>query len=357
MLFANFLRSLGGSLGLWSRPLKLEGLPTEAETQLLLQRERQRADRTNDPLALVVFQPQLGSEAVILPALVGTLRGRLRTTDVLGWVEQDISLAVILPHTSMEGARKVCHDTLVALPTDQPLPGCSVFLYPPPPTDSNTLGEIGDVPVQPASLEPLLVKPTGSLKRLLDILGSSVGLLLLSPLLLLIALLIKLTSRGPIFFCQKRSGLGGQPFWMYKFRTMVVDAEKRKADLAATNEQDGPAFKMKNDPRVTWIGRILRRTSLDELPQLWNVLRGDMSLVGPRPLPCSETDASEPWHRQRLAVVPGLTCIWQVRGRSRVSFADWMRMDLHYVRSASLKQDLQLMLMTVPAVLMQRGAH
>src|SRR5262249_45710025 len=160
--------------------------------------------------------------------------------------------------------------------------------------------------------------------------------LVLSPLLAVIALAVKATSRGPVLFWQRRSGHGGRPFWMCKFRTMVVNAEAQKANLKSQSEQDGPAFKMRNDPRVTPLGRVLRVTSLDELPQLWNILAGDMSLVGPRPLPCDETSECEPWHRQRLLVRPGLTCIWQVHGRSRVSFTDWMRMDVRYIRSRSL---------------------
>jgi lipopolysaccharide/colanic/teichoic acid biosynthesis glycosyltransferase len=138
---------------------------------------------------------------------------------------------------------------------------------------------------------------------------------------------------------------------------MVADAEARKAALQTLNEQDGPAFKLQHDPRVTPLGRWLRRTSLDELPQLWNVLRGEMSLVGPRPLPCDESAACDGWHRRRLDVVPGLTCIWQVRGRCQVSFTEWMRMDMQYVHSQSLGQDLKLLLQTIPAVVSRRGAQ
>jgi lipopolysaccharide/colanic/teichoic acid biosynthesis glycosyltransferase len=171
------------------------------------------------------------------------------------------------------------------------------------------------------------------------------------------AIAIKLSSHGPILFAQRRAGLGGQPFTIYKFRTMVVDAEQRKASLKGLNEQDGPAFKMKHDPRITRIGRLLRTTSLDELPQLWNVLKGDMSLVGPRPLPCDESDAARLWHRQRLDVTPGLTCIWQIRGRNSVTFDQWMRMDMEYVRRRTLWHDLRLLLETIPAVLFSRGAR
>jgi lipopolysaccharide/colanic/teichoic acid biosynthesis glycosyltransferase len=189
-----------------------------------------------------------------------------------------------------------------------------------------------------------------------DVAGASFGLLFLLPLFAVVAIAIRATSRGPVFFRQQRSGLGGKPFFMVKFRTMVVDAEAKKQALMALNEQDGPAFKIRRDPRVTRLGHFLRITSIDELPQLWNVLRGDMSLVGPRPLPCSETDACRGWLRQRLDVTPGLTCIWQVRGRSTVSFAEWVRMDVQYIRSRSLGADMKLLLQTVPAVVLRRGA-
>ncbi len=208
----------------------------------------------------------------------------------------------------------------------------------------------------PAGLaEMLLVQAMPPWKRALDIAGAGLGLLLLWPLLLVVAAAVKLTSPGPVLFAQLRSGRGGKPFLMYKFRTMTTDAEARKALLLARNEQDGPAFKIKDDPRVTPLGRWLRAASIDELPQLWNVLRGDMSLVGPRPLPCEEAAACSDWRRQRLDAIPGLTCTWQVRGRSRVTFDEWTRMDIRYVRSQSWRQDLKLLLQTIPALIFHRG--
>ena len=176
------------------------------------------------------------------------------------------------------------------------------------------------------------------------------------PLFVGVGLAIKLDSRGPVLFKQKRAGLGGKPFWIYKFRTMAPDAESLQAALQRLSEQDGPAFKLRQDPRTTRIGRLLRKTSLDELPQLLNILRGEMTLVGPRPLPMHESDACEPWQRRRLGTTPGLTCIWQVRGRSTVSFDQWCRMDLCYIRSRTFLHDVKLLALTVPAVLRQRGA-
>jgi lipopolysaccharide/colanic/teichoic acid biosynthesis glycosyltransferase len=206
-------------------------------------------------------------------------------------------------------------------------------------------------------METLFSRPLPAWKRLLDVACASLGLVLLAPLLGLVAICIKITSRGPILFVQQRSGLAGRPFPMLKFRTMVADAETKKADLLTRNEQDGPAFKLADDPRVTCVGRILRKLSIDELPQLWNVLRGEMSLVGPRPLPCEETAKCRGWERRRLDVTPGLTCIWQVHGRSTVRFRDWVRMDVQYIRTRTLTHDLKLLLRTIPAVLLAKGGR
>lgn len=208
-----------------------------------------------------------------------------------------------------------------------------------------------------AALDDLLIYPLPLWKRVIDILGALVALILFSPLLMFAALAIKLTSSGPIIFNQRRAGLGGRPFTIYKLRTMSTDAEARKKMLRALSEQDGPAFKLTNDPRITRIGHILRKTSIDELPQLWNVIKGDMSLVGPRPLPVDESQACELWQQRRLDVTPGLTCIWQVEGRSRVTFDEWVRMDVKYIRRRNILHDLSLMFRTIPAVLLRRGAR
>ncbi len=189
-------------------------------------------------------------------------------------------------------------------------------------------------------------------KRLLDVFVSATLLILLAPVLLLTALAIKLTSRGPVFFAQERLGFRKRTFRLHKFRTMVPDAEQKLAEIEHLNEVSGPVFKIKNDPRVTKIGAFLRRTSIDELPQLWNILCGDMSLVGPRPLPIRDCDGfEEDWHRRRFSVAPGLTCLWQVGGRSSIPFEQWMQLDLQYIDNWSLWLDFKILLWTVPVVL------
>jgi exopolysaccharide biosynthesis polyprenyl glycosylphosphotransferase len=197
------------------------------------------------------------------------------------------------------------------------------------------------------------------LKMIFDRIISAILLIFLSPLLLLIYTAIRWESSGPAIFLQKRSGRHGAPFTMYKFRTMVSDAEMRQAELKALNEMSGPVFKIKADPRVTRVGAFLRFTSLDELPQLFNVLFGQMSLVGPRPLPTYETLAMTANNqRRRLSVSPGMTCLWQISGRNDVNdFSDWVRLDLEYIDQWSLLLDFQILLRTIPAVLFGRGAR
>ena len=213
---------------------------------------------------------------------------------------------------------------------------------------------------------PLLVfqtTPAPSLqsltKQMIDYIGAFTMILILSPLLVICALSVKLTSQGPIMFRQKRSGINGRPFTMFKFRSMNTNAEQRKHELEAMNEMSGPVFKVSSDPRITPIGKILRKYSLDELPQLINVLQGSMSLVGPRPLPEDETKRFEDLsHRRRLSVKPGLTCLWQISGRNEVKeFSDWVRLDLEYIDNWSLWLDIKILIRTIPVVFKGTGAH
>jgi lipopolysaccharide/colanic/teichoic acid biosynthesis glycosyltransferase len=210
--------------------------------------------------------------------------------------------------------------------------------------------------LQGKPLEVLFIQELPPWKRMFDIAGAAAGLIVLSPLLIAVAVLIKLTSRGPVFFKQVRDGIGGKRFTIYKFRTMRADAERLKAQLRQYSEQDGPAFKLTNDPRVTWLGRYMRKSCIDELPQLWNVMKGDMTLVGPRPLDSKDSEKITGWGRRRLEVTPGLTCIWQVHGKSRVTFSEWMRMDIQYIKQKTLFRDLKLICETIVSVLRHRAS-
>lgn len=200
-------------------------------------------------------------------------------------------------------------------------------------------------------------KPQRILKRSVDILGAVVGLLVLAPLFLAIALAVKLDSRGPVLYVSDRVGKDGKPFRFLKFRTMHPEAENDKHQLSSLNEVDGPIFKIQDDPRITRVGRFLRRFSLDELPQLFHVLSGKMSLVGPRPPIPEEVAQYTDHHLRRLTVKPGLTCIWQVSGRSTVDFETWVELDLQYIENWSLAFDLVLLVRTLPAVVTGRGAY
>jgi lipopolysaccharide/colanic/teichoic acid biosynthesis glycosyltransferase len=360
-----------------AKRVALHALEKPAQFRCALDRESARSDRSGRSFSLVLVRPdpavRTGSQGW---RLVKKVILRTRETDRIGWFAPGV-LGVILPDTSVEGARRLLADLQPMLGDLVETSRMQVFVYPTQwpalsaadaqnresfaATDllPELLGHYVNGSSSPAvgTMESLLALPMPWWKRATDIAGAALGVILLSPVMLVSAAAIKLTSRGPVLFVQQRAGLAGRPFPIYKFRTMVTDAEERKHELRKHSEQDGPAFKMKSDPRVTPIGKFLRKTSIDELPQLFNVLKGHMTLVGPRPLPCPESNACARWQRRRLDVMPGLTCIWQVEGRSKVSFAEWIRMDLRYIRRRSFFQDIKLILQTVPAVLFQRGAR
>ncbi len=373
---------------------------------IAVQRETARADRNGAQFALVLFRARnKDQQSLSTVRLAKTVLRRVRATDDVGWYD-DRHLAALLPDTAPAGAWRFAEQVCTLVAAKAPRPLCSVYSYPTlwfkgdqtperlvqqgqsdifiaPEAQPDTLDSdpsavgarkgvenvipfflengTGSRPsdAQPLvhAVESLLLKPLPWWKRAVDIMGAATGMVLLSPVMGLAALCVKLTSSGPMIFTQNRAGLGGKPFKIYKFRTMCVDAEAKQAELQKFSEQDGPAFKIKNDPRVTSIGKFLRKTSIDELPQLLNVLKGDMTLVGPRPLPITESAACEGWHRRRLDVTPGLTCIWQVKGRSQVSFSEWVRMDVAYIRRRTLLNDIRIILQTIPAVLLRRGAR
>jgi exopolysaccharide biosynthesis polyprenyl glycosylphosphotransferase len=195
------------------------------------------------------------------------------------------------------------------------------------------------------------------LKRCIDLFFSFFTLVLLLPLFFIVAILIKLTSKGPVFFKQRRVGINGRIFHLYKFRSMYKDAQDKMMDVMHLNEMDGPVFKIKDDPRITPLGKFLRKTSIDELPQLYNVLVGHMSLVGPRPPIPAEVNEYELWHRRRLSMRPGLTCLWQISGRNQVDFDEWMKLDMKYLDNWSLWLDFGILVKTIPTVLFGIGAR
>jgi exopolysaccharide biosynthesis polyprenyl glycosylphosphotransferase len=217
-------------------------------------------------------------------------------------------------------------------------------------------GEIGEIPIL-SIYTPRLSNWQALIKNTIDLAGAFALLTALSPMILAIAIIIKLTSPGPVFFIQNRVGLNKRRFRMYKFRTMVAYAESRQIELEQLNEADGPVFKMRNDPRVTPIGKWLRKTSLDELPQLLNVLFGDLSLVGPRPLPERDFEKfNKLWFNRRFSVKPGITCIWQISGRSETSFDTWILQDLEYIDKWSIALDMKILYKTIPSVIRGTGA-
>lgn len=330
--------------------------PTE-QLAFALYRERARCDRNRTSFSMIAITLPKRKSNLLETMTIETLAARLRITDEFGWLP-DGRIGVVLSETPYAGAVKVLRDLEERLYLEATGWGFSIFVYPRIENDGREDdpdgGGLPDGP-EPENLDGLFAKHLPAWKRVADLVGAVTGLVLLSPVLLTAAALVRISSSGPILFTQRRHTLGGRDFWIYKFRTMRVGADAEKADMRALSEQDGPAFKLKNDPRVTIIGHLLRVTSIDELPQLINVLKGEMSLVGPRPLPCDESKACERWQRSRLDVTPGLTCIWQVSGRSTVSFDDWMRMDRYYIRHRSPWLDAKLVVRTFGAIIRLTG--
>jgi lipopolysaccharide/colanic/teichoic acid biosynthesis glycosyltransferase len=381
-------------------------LLSAAEFALFVSRERDLADRGTRPFSLIALRKR-GAVDDGLRRLALRLRERLRSTDLVGRLQKD-RVEVLLSDTGPAGARIVCDWASDDATRHGIEVEATIYVYPTvaegrsrdddddrdprgggPPGgridghrfDGHTgrlISRSADITPNGASaggVDPALrtpaherkewpmvdlwpepTLPTPLWKRALDVTCASIGLLVLSPLLAAIALAVKLESPGPVIFRQQRAGRGGRAFTFYKFRSMCVDAEQRRAALETRNEQSGPVFKIHDDPRVTRIGRILRRWSLDELPQLWNIVKGDISLVGPRSPTFNEVEQYERWHRRRLNVTGGITCFWQVSGRSRIAFREWMRMDRWYVQRRCLALDLWLLLRTLPAVVSGRGA-
>ncbi|MFQ5730473.1 MAG: sugar transferase [Planctomycetaceae bacterium] len=348
---------------------RLDSLHSAQAFRALLHNERLRSDRNGTEFALVRFRlSNADVDDSSLNDFADAFVGRLRATDHAGWFGRTGGdVAVLLWSTGVAGAHRFVD--AVRKRCVNALPLHDVYVYPSDPASFDDGAPVDksrctvirkdnlhDPLPHAKPLHALFVQPLPRWKRALDVVGAGLGLIALSPLLLLTAAAIKLTSRGGVLFTQTRDGHGGRPFIIYKFRTMLVDADADKAVLRKHSEQDGPCFKMTHDPRITPLGRYLRKTCIDELPQLWNVLKGDMTLVGPRPLDSREARNITGFGRRRMDVTPGLTCIWQVHGKSRVSFTEWMRMDLRYIALRSIFQDAKLIVQTAAAVLLHRAS-
>ncbi len=348
-------------------------LQSQREFQRTLSKERSRVDRHGGLFGFIILRlcDMRGAKAQVR-LLAKLLHQRLRETDEKGQLGPG-RIGVVLPLTDSIGTHLVLNSILeLARKNGLRIDG-ECFVYPDQSSgrpggesidgsrdreQDVTASQSVEVPTMSQPLPiAMLVSEYPLWKRSLDVAGAVVGLVLSSPIMLVSAILIKLTSRGPILFCQQRTGYLGQEFTIYKFRSMVDNASQMQAELRERNERDGPAFKITRDPRTTLIGRFLRATGFDELPQLYNVLRGDMALVGPRPLPVNEADQCLPWQQRRVEAKPGLTCFWQIAKSRSITFPDWMRLDLSYVRKASLGLDLRLIARTVIAVFMGRVGH
>lgn len=350
----------------------------EASFRQTIARERSRTDRSGQPFLLMLVELNGDPETQLLDSVQTALSCFVRETDVVGWYEKDAVIGILFTEVSSQNESATAPSLVVRVMeilrrtlTPRQISGLAVSCHAYP--ESSQAGACSED--RAAALFPDLChreqhkKLQHAIKRAIDIAGSSLAILILAPVFAVTALLVKLSSRGPVIYRQQRLGQFGKPFNFLKFRSMRVDSdhaihrEFMKAVISGnhsgeTSAGGGPVYKMTADPRITPIGRFLRKFSLDELPQFINVLRGEMSLVGPRPPIKYEYEHYQLWHRRRILIArPGITGLWQVEGRSRVSFDDMVRLDLEYVRKWSLWLDLKILIKTPAAVLMGDGAY
>ncbi len=369
--------------------------------RMILEHERSRADRNQHQFSLLILDmSNIQSKNGHVKCLMEILTKRIRSVDEAGWMNNH-SMGVLLPYTREAGAWKLANDICRMESVKDYPPTCTVYSYPSKDfyDDGNGDGETGQktfrdiypqwqksgsrdvfsvvssIVDEPESMTgqldlclkhqgkvrdevfgPFLLQPLPLWKRTIDVIGATAAITLFSPIMLFVVIGIKLTSKGPVIFKQKRAGLGGKAFDFYKFRSMIIDAESQKEKLMKYNERIGPVFKMNNDPRITRFGTFIRKWSLDELPQLFNVLKGDLSLVGPRPLVIDEARQHNQWQDRRLCITPGITCLWQIYARDDSSFDRWARLDINYITQRSFWLDLKILFKTLPAVLMHKGA-
>jgi lipopolysaccharide/colanic/teichoic acid biosynthesis glycosyltransferase len=356
-----------------------KGIPEYADIKpaaafhAILAKERARVDRNSHVFSLVSFElGPLDYYTDFGKYFINQLKKQIRITDEIGWLDNH-SVGVLLFNALgqeacqfIEKIQRICPQknfikySISTYPEDkkehsheETRNSCPHSI----PASTSIHGHHRATGEKVAlSLQPIFFAKAPFWKRWFDIAVSICALIALGPLMLIIAIAVKFSSEGPIFYRQQRAGLGGAPFTFLKFRTMYNGADEKKGDLLASNERTGPAFKMENDPRVTSLGKYLRKWSLDELPQFINVLIGDMSLVGPRPPSMDEVEQYESWHNYRLEVKPGITCIWQVYARHEKSFENWVRLDIKYRKEQSFLLDMKLLVLTIPAVLSRKGA-
>jgi lipopolysaccharide/colanic/teichoic acid biosynthesis glycosyltransferase len=340
----------------------IPGICSEEDFKFLLRRERARADRGHVIFSLVIFNLQEGRKKASSRRLIGVLKGRIRVTDSIGWLS-GASIGVLLADTPDEGGRFFLKDVLLSIHDMRPAPECHVYTYPSP-ADENGGDSIFAGPADgdgktntDAVLNGILALSPSWGRRLVERFIAGIALLLLSPLLLLIAMTIKRASPGPALFGQWRIGHKGVLFRCFKFRTMHlnVDTAVHENYFKTLIATDAPMRKLddKKDARIFRAGSLLRSSSLDELPQLFNILKGEMSLIGPRPPTPSEYRDYLPWHRHRVDVLPGLTGLWQVSGKNKTTFTEMMRFDLRYVRNKSVGMDLGIIIKTFPLIIRQ----
>jgi lipopolysaccharide/colanic/teichoic acid biosynthesis glycosyltransferase len=384
--------------GNWAR--KKSHIPSEKEFQVILERERDRVDRYGGVFSVVSFFVQKDKKGADgSQELINILTSRkLRKLDDIGWCCSS-HISFLLHNTGADGAEKYVKEIDELLDNREKKIESVIYTYPENSNSNNggkrltngfhsngtlknsqkiskralfvnsveegnprlakyDLSEVlGEYDRGNSRIKNLFTREMPLWKRIVDIVGSVLFIILFSPIMLVTVVAIKLTSKGPVIFKQQRAGIGGKPFTCYKFRSMVVDAEEKKRELLKHNQRTGPVFKMENDPRVTRVGRIIRKWSLDEMVQFFNVLKGDMSLVGPRPPTMDEVPEYINWHSRRLDIKPGITCIWQVYSRHNKCFENWVRQDIEYAQKRSFWLDLKILLLTLPAVLSRRGAQ
>ena len=358
----------------WFRAGGVDGRPVLNAEQFrsMVRRECALSDRHHLKHSVVIYEfaelqgrEPTRQQAARIDRQVNSLQQQRRDGDEIGWISQS-RMGLLMPFTdtanASDGWRRVCKRAKL----ESSIRLVEILTYPSGDFECDQSLRTGAFGLRTAtgvaesSANTVACSHFPAWKRAMDVVIAASALVLLAPALLLIALLVRLTSRGPVLFRQYRVGFRGQPFVMWKFRTMVDGADAMKESLRHRSEMTGPMFKIKDDPRITPFGRFLRRTSLDEVPQFWNVLLGDMSLVGPRPATPDEVAMYDRWQHRRLSARPGLTCYWQVEGRGRIGFPESVRMDMRYVAGGvrpSLRADLGILLRTIVVVLQGRGAY